>query len=102
MPWRTSLTLDPWILSDRSSCCLRIAARFFLDRSQRLAETMAKLISAERKRREAYRVEVQGQLPWDTKTMDGAPPQLELSTIGGGGEEELSLNRSDVEGMSFR
>lgn len=52
----------------------------FLAKSQSLAELMAKVSSKERKRRNNYRSEVAGQLPWEVKGMDEAPPSLELST----------------------
>lgn len=60
---------------------------------------MAKFLSTERKRRTSYRDEAAGQLPWETTFIDVPPPQLEVSTIGGG-SDDLSLTvatRQDLE-----
>ncbi|CDZ97784.1 Autophagy-related protein 11 [Phaffia rhodozyma] len=73
-------------------------AKFFLSTSQLLAELMAKLVSSERKRRERYREEVHGMLPWDPKGLDVAPPALELTTAGGESDDAfLGIERSDVD-----
>ncbi|KAH8113764.1 hypothetical protein DFH11DRAFT_1856207 [Phellopilus nigrolimitatus] len=71
-------------------------ARFFYQRAQTILEVMAKLTSAERKRRQIYRGEVHGQLPFDTRGMDDAVPAIDFSPSGGK-DGEYSLERSDVE-----
>ncbi|KAF5343439.1 hypothetical protein D9758_011829 [Tetrapyrgos nigripes] len=42
-------------------------SRFFYQRTQNILDVMAKLSSSERKRRQIYRSEIHGQLPFDTK-----------------------------------
>ena len=105
-------------------CCLVIlvhfaysdyAARFFYQRAQVILEVMAKLTfvvlhrrsfyvltivfsSAERKRRQIYRGDVHGQLPFDTKGMNDAVPSIDFSPSGGR-DGEYSLERRDIDGM---
>jgi hypothetical protein len=55
-------------------------ARHFMNKAQALAELMAKISAAERRRRDEYRTEVLGQLPWEVKGLDEAPLSLEIST----------------------
>ena len=55
--------------------------------------------AAERKRRQVYRGEVHGQLPFDPKGMDDAVPSIDFSTSGGkDGDSPYSLERADVSG----
>ncbi|EPQ25874.1 uncharacterized protein PFL1_06548 [Pseudozyma flocculosa PF-1] len=78
-------------------------ARHFLSKSQALAELMAKLSATERKRRQRYRSNVFGQLPWEVKGMEELAPALEITTArtggsdGGGGVAELG--REDLEAL---
>ena len=51
--------------------------------------------SNERKRRQVYRGEVHGQLPFETKGMDEPTPVLEVSTTGHS-ESVFSMTREDV------
>ena len=57
----------------------------------------------ERKRRQVYRGEVHGQLPFDTKGMDDPAPSIDFSVsptqTRGSGESAYSLERSDVDGL---
>jgi autophagy-related protein 11 len=71
--------------------------RFFMEKAQAIAEVLAKLSSHERKRRQVYRSEVHGQLPFDPRGMEEPAPTLEISTSGG---EELAigLERHDIAG----
>ena len=58
----------------------------------------------ERKRRQVYRGEVHGQLPFDTKGMDEPVPSIEFSVSPAqthGSESPYSLERSDVDGQPF-
>ncbi|KZV84188.1 hypothetical protein EXIGLDRAFT_842413 [Exidia glandulosa HHB12029] len=56
-------------------------ARLFAQRAQTIAEVMARFSAAERKRRQVYRSEIHGQLPFETRGLDGDPVQaLEMST----------------------
>ena len=92
-------------------------ARFFYQRAQSILEVMAKLSyvfsvrrnvscahlirydsSSERKRRQAYRSEVHGQLPFSLKGMDDPVPSIDFSPSGST-ESVYSLEREDVEGM---
>jgi len=55
--------------------------------------------AAERKRRQVYRGEVHGQLPFDPKGMDDAIPSIDFSASGGkDADSPYSLERSDVSG----
>ncbi|KAG9125100.1 oligomeric, coiled-coil, peripheral membrane protein [Ceratobasidium sp. 392] len=71
-------------------------SRFFMDKAQAIAEVLAKLSAHERKRRQIYRSEVHGQLPFDPRGMEEPAPALEISTSGGG-EISISLERQDIE-----
>ena len=72
---------------------------FYLSRSSSLAETLAKLISSERRRRHSYKHDAEAQLPWDIgSAMDGTPPTTEVNNVGGVTEEAFGLERSDLEG----
>ncbi|KAL1660395.1 hypothetical protein GGF50DRAFT_106476 [Schizophyllum commune] len=73
-------------------------ARFFYQRAQSILEVMAKLSSSERKRRQAYRSEVHGQLPFSLKGMDDPVPSIDFSPSGST-ESVYSLEREDVEGL---
>jgi hypothetical protein len=53
--------------------------------------------AAERKRRQVYRGEVHGQLPFDPKGMDDAVPSIDFSPSGGkDADSPYTLERSDV------
>ncbi|KAG8700065.1 oligomeric, coiled-coil, peripheral membrane protein, partial [Ceratobasidium sp. 394] len=69
--------------------------RFFVDKAQAIAEVLAKLSAHERKRRQVYRSEVHGQLPFDPRGMEEPAPALEISTSGGG-EVSIGLERQDI------
>ncbi|KAG8707860.1 oligomeric, coiled-coil, peripheral membrane protein [Ceratobasidium sp. 395] len=69
--------------------------RFFTDKAQAIAEVLAKLSAHERKRRQVYRSEVHGQLPFDPRGMEEPAPTLEISTSGGG-EVSIGLERQDI------
>lgn len=71
-------------------------ARFFYQRAQSILEVMAKLSTNERKRRQVYRGEVHGQLPFDTKGMDDPVPTIDFSPTGGK-DQAYSLEREDVD-----
>lgn len=51
----------------------------------------------ERKRRQVYRGEVHGQLPFDTRGMDDPVPTIDFSPYGGK-DSAYSLEREDVDG----
>lgn len=57
---------------------------------------MAKVSAAERKRRQIYRGEVHGQLPFSTNGLDELVPEIDFSPVGGK-DINYSLERSDVE-----
>lgn len=73
-------------------------SRFFYQRAQSILEVMAKLSASERKRRQVYRGEVHGQLPFDTKGMDLPVPTIDFSPSGST-DSAYSLERADVEGF---
>ena len=91
-------------------------ARLFYKRCQAILEVMAKLSyvsnlvtptrtayisprAAERKRRQVYRGEVHGQLPFDPKGMEDAVPSIDFSPSGGKDVDGLyTLERTDVNG----
>jgi autophagy-related protein 11 len=93
-------------------------ARVFYKRCQAILEVMAKLSyvfpsnlvpptriayilprAAERKRRQVYRGEVHGQLPFDPKGMEDAVPSIDFSPSGGKDADSLyTLERTDVSG----
>jgi hypothetical protein len=53
--------------------------------------------AAERKRRQVYRGEVHGQLPFDPKGMDDAVPLIDFSPSGGrDADSPYTLERIDV------
>ncbi|KAI0049190.1 hypothetical protein FA95DRAFT_921642 [Auriscalpium vulgare] len=73
-------------------------ARFFYQRAQVILEVMAKLSAAERKRRQVYRGEIHGQLPFDTRGMDDAAPVIDFSPTGGNAADSpYTVERSDVQ-----
>jgi hypothetical protein len=56
--------------------------------------------AAERKRRQVYRGEVHGQLPFDPKGMEETVPSIDFSPSGGKDADSLyTLERADVSGM---
>ena len=89
-------------------------ARFFYKRCQVILEVMAKFSyvlrsfayvlftqilsrAAERKRRQVYRGEVHGQLPFDPKGMDDAVPSIDFSPSGGKDiDSPYTLERTDI------
>ncbi|KAF6745385.1 hypothetical protein DFP72DRAFT_993114 [Ephemerocybe angulata] len=73
-------------------------SRFFYQRAQSILEVMAKLSASERKRRQVYRSEVHGQLPFETKGMDDPVPTIDFSPSGSS-DFSYSLERSDVDGL---
>lgn len=73
-------------------------AKHFLGKSQALAELMAKVSARERKRRGKYRSDVAGQLPWEVKGLDEAPPSLEISTSRSSGLAP-ELDRQDLDNL---
>ncbi|KAF9269874.1 hypothetical protein L218DRAFT_913732 [Marasmius fiardii PR-910] len=74
-------------------------SQFFFHRAQSILEVMAKLSSSERKRRQVYRSEVHGQLPFETKGMDDPVPTIDFSPSGGTSDQTYSLEREDVNGL---
>jgi autophagy-related protein 11 len=56
--------------------------------------------ASERKRRQVYRGEVHGQLPFDTKGMDQPVPTIDFSPSGST-DSVYSLERDDVEGYTL-
>lgn len=71
-------------------------SRFFYQRAQSILEVMAKLSASEKKRRQIYRGEVYGQLPFDTKGMEDPVPAIDFSPTGGK-NQPYSLEREDVD-----
>lgn len=52
---------------------------------------------SERKRRQVYRGEVHGQLPFETRGMDDPVPTIDFSPSGNS-DSSYSLERGDVDG----
>ncbi|KAK0494510.1 putative peripheral membrane protein [Armillaria luteobubalina] len=73
-------------------------SRFFYQRAQSILEVMAKLSANERKRRQVYRGEVHGQLPFETRGMDDPVPTIDFSPSGSS-DAAYSIERSDVDGL---
>ncbi|EKM58045.1 uncharacterized protein PHACADRAFT_139619 [Phanerochaete carnosa HHB-10118-sp] len=71
-------------------------AQFFYQRAQSILEVMAKLSANERKRRQVYRGEMHGLLPFDTKSMDDPVPSIDFSPVGSN-ELPYSLHRADID-----
>lgn len=92
-----------------------LLAQFFYQRAQGILEVMAKLSyvnlssvllsgsqfncdrTNERKRRQVYRGEVHGLLPFETKGMDEPVPTVDF-TVGGSSDLPYSLHRTDIDG----
>lgn len=75
-------------------------SRFFYQRAQTILEVMAKLTSAERRRRQIYRGDVHGQLPFDARGLDDSVPSIDFSPSGGRDmdeDQEYALERTDVD-----
>ncbi|KZS87250.1 hypothetical protein SISNIDRAFT_491213 [Sistotremastrum niveocremeum HHB9708] len=70
--------------------------RFFGQRAQVVAEMLAKLSAGERKRRQIYRSDVHGQLPFDARGLEDNVPSIEISTVSSS-ELPYSFERSDIE-----
>ncbi|PPQ78611.1 hypothetical protein CVT25_010575 [Psilocybe cyanescens] len=75
-----------------------LLARFFFQRAQSILEVMAKVSANERKRRQVYRGEVHGQLPFETKGLDDPVPTIDF-TPSGGTDFVYSFERSDVDSL---
>ncbi|ESK91982.1 autophagy-related protein 11 [Moniliophthora roreri MCA 2997] len=73
-------------------------AQFFYHRAQSILEVMAKLSSSERKRRQVYRSEIHGQLPFETKGLDDAVPTIDFSPSAVP-DPVYSLEREDIDGL---
>ncbi|OSX61021.1 hypothetical protein POSPLADRAFT_1057962 [Postia placenta MAD-698-R-SB12] len=73
-------------------------ARFFYQRTQSILEVMAKLSAGERKRRQVYRGEVNGLLPFTTPGMDDAVPSIDFSPSGSP-ESAYTLERADIDAL---
>ncbi|KAK7041445.1 oligomeric, coiled-coil, peripheral membrane protein [Paramarasmius palmivorus] len=73
-------------------------SQFFYHRAQSILEVMAKLSSSERKRRQVYRSEIHGQLPFETKGMDDPVPTIDFSPSGIT-DQVYSLEREDINGL---
>ncbi|KIK99177.1 hypothetical protein PAXRUDRAFT_569510 [Paxillus rubicundulus Ve08.2h10] len=71
-------------------------SRFFYQRAQSILEVMAKLSANEKKRRQVYRGEVHGQLPFDARGMDDPVPTIDFSSSGSK-DSTYSLEREDVD-----
>lgn len=73
-------------------------SRFFYQRAQSILEVMAKLSASERKRRQVYRGEVHGQLPFETRGMDDPVPMIDFSPSGNL-DAPYPLEREEVDGL---
>ncbi|KZT65321.1 putative peripheral membrane protein [Daedalea quercina L-15889] len=73
-------------------------ARFFYQRAQSILEVMAKLSASERKRRQLYRGDVHGQLPFETRGMDDPVPTIDFSPTGSL-DLPYSLERPDIDDL---
>ncbi|KAH9922465.1 uncharacterized protein B0H18DRAFT_1017593 [Fomitopsis serialis] len=73
-------------------------ARFFYQRAQSILEVMAKLSASERKRRQLYRGDVHGQLPFETRGMDDPVPTIDFSPTGPL-ESPYPLERPDIDAL---
>ncbi|KAF5356786.1 hypothetical protein D9756_006559 [Leucocoprinus leucothites] len=73
-------------------------SRFFFQRAQTILEVMAKLSASERKKRQVYRSEIHGQLPFDTRGMDDPVPTIDFSPTGST-DAAYSLERADVDAL---
>ncbi|KAJ3826685.1 putative peripheral membrane protein [Lentinula raphanica] len=76
-------------------------ARFFYQRAQNILDVMSKLSSSERKRRQVYRSEIHGQLPFETRGMEVEPvPTIDFSSsMGDESDPGYSLERTDVDDL---
>ncbi|EIN08294.1 hypothetical protein PUNSTDRAFT_143929 [Punctularia strigosozonata HHB-11173 SS5] len=74
-------------------------ARFFYGRAQNVLEVMAKLSASEKKRRQVYRSDIHGQLPFDPRGMDEPVPTIDFSTSRGNLDDSsgYTLERKDVD-----
>ncbi|EPT00582.1 hypothetical protein FOMPIDRAFT_152203 [Fomitopsis schrenkii] len=73
-------------------------ARFFYQRAQSILEVMAKLSASERKRRQLYRGDVHGQLPFETRGIDDPVPVIDFSPTGPL-DLPYSLERPDIDDL---
>lgn len=72
--------------------------RFFYARAQSVLEVMAKVSANERKRRQVYRSEIYGQLPFETKGMeDVSVPTIDFSPTRPASDYVYALERDDVD-----
>ncbi len=75
-----------------------------LEWTSRLAETLAKYTSTERKRRQQVKVETLGHLPWTVTALEESmAPNVEISVTGGAEPlVGMNLGREDIDGESNR
>ncbi|KZT23676.1 hypothetical protein NEOLEDRAFT_1136168 [Neolentinus lepideus HHB14362 ss-1] len=71
-------------------------ARFFFQRAQMILEVMAKFSANERKQRQMYKADIQGQLPFDIRGLDDPVPQIDFSPSGST-DSPFTFERSDIE-----
>ncbi|KDQ58454.1 hypothetical protein JAAARDRAFT_176412 [Jaapia argillacea MUCL 33604] len=71
-------------------------ARFFLQRASSILEVMAKVSTSERKRRQIYRGEIHGQLPFECRGMDDEVPAIDFTPTGRT-ESPYSFERADID-----
>ena len=72
----------------------------FLIYSQSLAEVMANFSESERKRRNEFRSQAQGALPWEVKVLDDTTPNLEISTGHNAMRNAtVSIDRDDINAL---
>ncbi|KAI0346465.1 putative peripheral membrane protein [Trametopsis cervina] len=73
-------------------------SQFFYQRAQNILEVMTKMSANERKRRQVFRSEVHGQLPFETKGLDEPVPSIEFSS-NGASDLPYTLERADINDM---
>lgn len=81
------------------SCYLNIhprTAQLLVSDASDLANALSKIAENELKRRNTYRSEAGGRLPWDIKGMDATPDHLELEVRKSQGDILPDITRSDV------
>jgi len=73
---------------------------FLLEWTSRLAETLGKYTSTERKRRQQLKTETLGHLPWTVSALeDSMAPNIDISvTSGAEALDSMDLGRDDIEG----
>ncbi|TFK67866.1 hypothetical protein BDN72DRAFT_73954 [Pluteus cervinus] len=73
-------------------------SQFFNQRAQSILEVMAKLSAGEKKRRQVYRGELGGQLPFETRGLDDPVPMFDY-TSPGNTEVPYSMDRKDIDAL---